>query len=110
MPQRFNLNLCKLPSLEEKETDNLHVVHYFPTISGYISHFLSAGRRFSDAKTLNDKILGQSEQKPWSLIYVHAAIRAWWLAEYSGWQIENHTAEQATQEEGQWMHNNYDSC
>lgn len=83
-----------------KRLTNLRLVHFFPTITSYISHFLSGGRRLSDAKALNDKILSQSEQKPWTLAYVHAAIRAWWLAEYSGWQIENHPLEQAPQEEG----------
>lgn len=43
-----------------------------------------------DAKALNDKVLAQLDQKPWTLIYVHAAIRAWWLAEYSGYFTENH--------------------
>jgi nuclear pore complex protein Nup205 len=67
-----------------------------------MSHFLSAGRPISDAKALNNQILSQSEQKPWTLTYVHAAIRAWWLAEYSGWHIEHHTSDvaQAEQDEG----------
>ena len=69
-----------------------------------MSYFLSAGRPASDAKALNEKILSQSEQKPWTLTYVHAAIRAWWLAEFSGWHIDHHDASanvsQAQREEG----------
>jgi nuclear pore complex protein Nup205 len=53
---------------------------------------------------MNDKLLSQSEQKPWTLTYVHAAIRAWWLAEYSGWYSEHHESiiPQAQREEG-WL-------
>ncbi|KAG0648998.1 Nuclear pore [Hyphodiscus hymeniophilus] len=65
------------------------LLHYIPTLTGYISHFLSPGRRLSDARALNDRILSQSEQRPWTLTYVHAAIRAWWLADFSGWLSEH---------------------
>jgi nuclear pore complex protein Nup205 len=42
-----------------------------------------------DARSLNDKFFAQSDQDPWSLTYLQAAFRAWWLAEYSGWYGEN---------------------
>lgn len=29
-------------------------------------------------------------QSPWNLLYLHAGIRAWWLAEYGCWYGENH--------------------
>lgn len=78
------------------------IVHYLPAISGYIANSLQYTRPIADVRALNDKVLAQSEQKPWTLTYVHAAIRAWWLAEYSGYFTENHESNltQSQLEEG----------
>lgn len=43
-----------------------------------------------DARTLSQKLLNSSDQQPWTLPYVHAAIRAWWIAEFAGWFGENY--------------------
>jgi nuclear pore complex protein Nup205 len=42
----------------------------------------------AEARDLNDRFLAQNTQNTWALPYVHAAFRAWWLAEYSGWYVE----------------------
>ena len=34
--------------------------------------------------------MGQSEKDAWNLVYVRAAVRALWLAEYSSWYGEAH--------------------
>jgi nuclear pore complex protein Nup205 len=41
----------------------------------------------TEARDLNVRFFAQ-DQKPWALSYVHAAFRAWWLVEYSGWYVE----------------------
>jgi nuclear pore complex protein Nup205 len=51
---------------------------------------MEAGTTMADARAFNDKIFSQVDEKPWTLPYVHATFRAWWLAEYSGWYGENH--------------------
>jgi nuclear pore complex protein Nup205 len=51
---------------------------------------MESGTAMADARALNDKIFGQVDERPWALPYVHAAFRAWWLAEYSGWYGESH--------------------
>jgi nuclear pore complex protein Nup205 len=68
------------------------IVHYLPAISGYITHSLVGTTPIADARALNEKVLRQPDQKSWTLTYVHAAIRAWWLAEYSDYFSENHEA------------------
>lgn len=67
-------------------------MHYFPALSAYISRFagVDGGGSLEDARALNDKLLGQPDKSPWALPYVHAAFRAWWFAEYSGWYGENY--------------------
>jgi hypothetical protein len=77
-------------------------VHYFPAISGFIAHFLFGTTPIADARAVTGKVLTQSEQKPWTLTYVHAAIRAWWLAEYSDYFTNNHESNltQSQLEEG----------
>lgn len=71
--------------------DNL-LVHYFPALSAFISRFggQDGGASNADARALNEKLFPQGEEDPWPLVYVHAAIRSWWLAEYSSWYGEHY--------------------
>lgn len=43
-----------------------------------------------DARNLNERIFPQTDQSQWQLVYVHAAVRSWWLAEYSCWYGEQY--------------------
>jgi nuclear pore complex protein Nup205 len=72
-------------------------VHYFPAIAAYIARCggQEGGVSIADARALNEKIfssqaLSQEGKDPWALPYVHAAFRAWWLAEYSSWYGEHY--------------------
>ena len=67
-------------------------VHYLPALASFISRFGGGdqGASLTDARALNTKIMRQNDNKPWTLVYVHAAVRTWWLAEYSGWYGEHH--------------------
>jgi hypothetical protein len=65
-------------------------VHYIPPLATFISRFGGVDGNLTDSRALNDRIVRQDDAKPWTLPYVHAAFRAWWLAEYSGWYGENH--------------------
>ena len=68
------------------------VVHYFPALSAFISRFggQDGGTSNADARALNDKLFPQREEDSWPLVYVHAAVRSWWLAEYSSWYGEHY--------------------
>lgn len=67
------------------------LVHYFPAVAAFISAYGAPEgvSNLREARLLNGKILGHKENTPWTLHYVHAAICAWWLAEYSGWYMDN---------------------
>ncbi|KAF8854844.1 hypothetical protein BDZ45DRAFT_627138 [Acephala macrosclerotiorum] len=71
--------------------DNL-LLHYFPALSSFITRFggPEGGATIAEARRLHDQIFKPYDEDPWALPYVHAAFRAWWLAEYSGWYGENH--------------------
>jgi nuclear pore complex protein Nup205 len=71
--------------------DNL-MLHYFPTLASFISRFggPESGATIDDARKLNDQFMKPYDENPWALPYAHAAFRAWWLAEYSGWYGENY--------------------
>jgi nuclear pore complex protein Nup205 len=67
-------------------------VHYFPVLGAFISLLggVDGGASIGSARVLNDKLFQQTDQNTWTLSYVHAAFRAWWLSEYSGWYGEYH--------------------
>ncbi|KAE8442005.1 hypothetical protein EG329_003941 [Mollisiaceae sp. DMI_Dod_QoI] len=71
--------------------DNL-LLHYFPALSSFISRFggPEGGATIAEARALHEQIFKPYDEDPWTLSYAHAAFRAWWLAEYSGWYGENH--------------------
>ncbi|KAF7955888.1 hypothetical protein EAE96_004810 [Botrytis aclada] len=71
--------------------DNV-LVHHFPALAAYIWRFGSpeGGSTIQDARALDKKINVKTDQNAWVLPYAHAAFRAWWLAEYSGWYVEHH--------------------
>lgn len=61
------------------------VVHHFPAIGVFITILGGAaeGTTLREARRLND-FLTTAGSDGWALHYVHAAVTAWWLAEYSG--------------------------
>ena len=65
-------------------------MHYFPPLATFVSRFGGVDGNLNDARALNQRVFQQDDDRPWTLPYVHAAFRAWWLAEYSGWYGENH--------------------
>lgn len=79
-------NLAAVLVLNDIYTDTF-LVHYIPPLAACIARYggLEGGGQQEEARALNDRFFGQREQNPWTLSYLHAAFRAWWLAEYSGW-------------------------
>lgn len=72
------------------------LLHYFPALGAYIARFGGSEQRavsIEEARNLNNKFLNQADQNQWTLPYVHAAFRVWWLAEYSGWYNEGNNEE-----------------
>ena len=82
--------LDHLPKLER--WNNL-AVHYVPIITAFTSQLGSpdGGGSLRDARMLNGRILDKKDTNPWTLRNLQAATVTWWLAEYSGWYLEQPT-------------------
>lgn len=66
------------------------LVHLIPSIGAYISVFGSAegGYDLIKARELNGKLF-PADSPLWPLSQLQAAFRAWWLAEYSGFYVDD---------------------
>ncbi|KAJ4324891.1 hypothetical protein N0V84_003727 [Fusarium piperis] len=66
------------------------LVHLIPSIGAYISVFGSAegGYDLIKARELHGKLF-PADDTPWPLSQLHAAFRSWWLAEYSGFYVDD---------------------
>jgi len=40
------------------------------------------------ARELNKTVCKQSDDDSWQIPFLHAAVVAWWVTEYSGWYVE----------------------
>ncbi|GAW24327.1 hypothetical protein ANO14919_139110 [Xylariales sp. No.14919] len=67
------------------------IVHLVPALGAYITTFGSTEGSGSveQARKLNTFICQQSETTASTLPFLDAAIRSWWIAEYSGWYMED---------------------
>ncbi|UKZ56596.1 hypothetical protein TrVGV298_010434 [Trichoderma virens] len=67
------------------------LVHLVPAIGAYMSVFASSegGYDLRQGRDLNRQIFPPSDDSTWPLPFLHATVRAWWLAEYSGWYLDD---------------------
>ncbi|KAH8889286.1 hypothetical protein GQ53DRAFT_748373 [Thozetella sp. PMI_491] len=67
------------------------LVHLFPIIGAYITRFGSTEgmNDLSQARELHQTICKQTDDDVWALIYLRATFRAWWIAEYSGFYMDD---------------------
>ncbi|KAK3322300.1 nucleoporin Nup186/Nup192/Nup205 [Apodospora peruviana] len=67
------------------------LVHLFPVLGEYITVFGSTEgtRDIQQVRLLNDKICGRPEDNPWFIPNLSAAVRAWWISEYSGVYLDD---------------------
>ncbi|KAM0476726.1 hypothetical protein ACHAPX_006147 [Trichoderma viride] len=67
------------------------LVHYVPAIGAYMSVFASSegGYDLRQGREINRKIFPPADDSTWPLPFLHATVRAWWLAEYSGWYLDD---------------------
>ncbi|KAJ2903660.1 nuclear pore complex subunit [Zalerion maritima] len=75
--------------------DNL-LAHLFPALGAFVVLFGSPESNkatIQEAKNINTALCKPSDNEPWTLTYLGAAVRAWWITEYGGWYGENGTAE-----------------
>ena len=79
-----------LDHLRSLDKWNNLTVHYVPVIIAFSSQCGSpdGSESFREARLLNSKIVNTKDSAPWALRYLQAATTTWWLAEYSGWYLE----------------------
>ncbi|OAQ68044.1 hypothetical protein VFPPC_04351 [Pochonia chlamydosporia 170] len=70
--------------------DNL-LAHLVPAMGAYISVFGSTegGYDLIKVREIHSKLFPAADDSTWPLPHFHAAFRAWWLAEYSGFYIDD---------------------
>ncbi|PVH73843.1 hypothetical protein DL98DRAFT_430549 [Cadophora sp. DSE1049] len=81
-----------LATLQKADKYDNMLLHYFPALAAFLSRFGGSepGRDLIDARALNDKIFARvDDNHSWALTYVHATVKAFWLAEYSGWYVDH---------------------
>ncbi|PFH63238.1 hypothetical protein XA68_15872 [Ophiocordyceps unilateralis] len=80
-----------LSTLKKADKYDALLVHMMPAMGAYISVFGSTegGHDLIKVRELNDKFLPPADDSSWSLPQLQAAFRAWWLAEYSGFYIDD---------------------
>ncbi|PHH73584.1 hypothetical protein CDD80_3715 [Ophiocordyceps camponoti-rufipedis] len=80
-----------LSTLKKADRYDALLVHLIPAMGAYISVFGSTegGLDLIKVRELNDKLLPRADDSSWSLPQLQAAFKAWWLAEYSGFYIDD---------------------
>ena len=79
-----------LAGLKKADKYDHLLVHMFPVLGTYITVFGSS-EGIGDlqvSRDLNGMICKQSEDDTWAMPSLRAAVRAWWIAEYSGWYLD----------------------
>ncbi|KAL8984123.1 MAG: hypothetical protein Q9205_001830 [Flavoplaca limonia] len=79
--------LQHMPTIERW---NHIAVHYVPAIAAFTSEYGSPdnGGSLREARMLHKRIMDGRDSSPWALRNLQAAMVSWWLAEYSGWYLE----------------------
>ncbi|KAK0646661.1 nucleoporin Nup186/Nup192/Nup205 [Cercophora newfieldiana] len=80
-----------LAGLKKADKYDHLLVHMFPILGTYITVFGSS-EGIGDiqvSRDLNNLICQQSEDDTWAIPSLRAAVRAWWIAEYSGWYLDD---------------------
>ena len=79
--------LGHLPRLDRWNSISLH---YVPIITALASQYGSpdGSSTFREAKMIHQRIMDDNDSKQWPLRNLQAATISWWLAEYSGWFLE----------------------
>lgn len=80
--ENFKALLARMKTIDKHD---LITIHYVPMLIRLTSHVASESTTVtSEARTLHNALLAARDNEPWILRNLHAAMLAWWLAEYSG--------------------------
>lgn len=74
-----------LKILEKSDRYDQLLVHLFPMVGAYITIFGSTeGNNDLEQAREFYKLISKGDDETWVMPYLHAAVRAWWVVEYSG--------------------------
>lgn len=74
-----------LKTLEKTDRYDQLLVHLFPIVGAYITVFGSTeGNGDLDQARVFYELVSKGDDETWVMPYLHAAVRAWWVVEYSG--------------------------
>lgn len=74
-----------LRTLEKADRYDQLLIHLFPIIGAYVTgHGSTEGNGDLDQARDFYKIISKGDDETWVMPYLHAAIRSWWVVEYSG--------------------------
>ncbi|CCC10514.1 hypothetical protein SMACR_06686 [Sordaria macrospora] len=73
------------------------LVHLIAVLGAYIAIFGSnvGGGDVEPVRQLNEFICGRTAEDVWAIPSLGAAVRAWWIAEYSGWYHDDYAGYEA---------------
>ncbi|KAI8190316.1 Nucleoporin NUP192 [Colletotrichum sp. SAR 10_86] len=77
-----------LQHLKNADKYDVLLAHFFPALGAYITLYGSTEgvSNLTMARQLHPLI---TDESPWRLVYLQAAVKAWWLSEYSGWYLDD---------------------
>ncbi|KAL2017025.1 hypothetical protein VTK56DRAFT_2669 [Thermocarpiscus australiensis] len=80
-----------LKLLKKSDKYDHFLVHLFPVLAAYITAFGSTEGvgDLQQARQLNEVVCKSGDDDAWALANLGAAVRAWWIAEYSGWYLDD---------------------
>ncbi|KAL7626804.1 hypothetical protein AAE478_003578 [Parahypoxylon ruwenzoriense] len=83
------VNLLRI--LKQATRYDSSIVHLIPILGTYITVFGSTegSGNIEQARKLNALVCQQSDDDIRTMPFLNAAARAWWIAEYSGWYMED---------------------
>lgn len=86
--QNLQSLLTKLKSIDKYD---IILVHYIPICGSLINHLasLEGSCTLREARSLHQTLAKGKDGEGWALRSLHAAVLAWWLAEYSGRYVDN---------------------
>ena len=83
----FHKILEHLPTVDRWNT---LAAHYAPVLAAFTAQYGSpeGSGSLREARLLHNKIVVSKDTAPWALRNFQAAMISWWLAEYSGWYLD----------------------
>ncbi|KAH7349850.1 nucleoporin Nup186/Nup192/Nup205 [Plectosphaerella cucumerina] len=80
-----------LDQLKRCDRYDVLLVHLFPVLGAYITTFGSTEGigDIQTARRLQDVVCRPNDDETWPLVNLQAAVKAWWLSEYSGWYLDD---------------------